>query len=252
MIDATRQMGHAGHRRRLLAARPGRGRPRRRRAPTTPRPTAARSARRSTSRRRSIRSASTIAVNRADGVTRAMVAPTPAAASSPARARSSTLGADMDPITAPRAFQFVELGETGAGTAGGSRASAHVLFRNALREAAELRRFAPPISGGAAAAGRSASDPVVRNPNESRVYGPRRPAQRGRAADPLRRRGAGAGAPGPPISAGPCRAGERHPPGARAQARVPVAQAGAGRRHRGLDRRRPDRRGRSPGDRLGR
>ena len=30
-------------------------------------------------------------------------------------------GADMDPITAPRKFQFVELGETGADKAGGSR-----------------------------------------------------------------------------------------------------------------------------------
>ena len=55
-------------------------------------------------------------------------------------------GADMDPITAPRSFQFVELGETGKAKAGGSRSSAHVLFRNALREAAELRRYAAPIA----------------------------------------------------------------------------------------------------------
>ena len=52
----------------------------------------------------------------------------------------------MDPITAPRRFQFVELGETGKAKAGGSRSSAHVLFRNALREAAELRRYAAPIA----------------------------------------------------------------------------------------------------------
>jgi imidazolonepropionase-like amidohydrolase len=55
-------------------------------------------------------------------------------------------GADMDAVTRPRAFQFVELGETGANDAGGSRASAHVLFRNALREAAELSGFAHPTA----------------------------------------------------------------------------------------------------------
>src|SRR5262249_53424772 len=55
-------------------------------------------------------------------------------------------GADMDPVTAARKFQFVELGETGKDKAGGSRPSAHILFRNALREAAELSRLARPIS----------------------------------------------------------------------------------------------------------
>jgi len=52
----------------------------------------------------------------------------------------------MDPITAARKFQFVELGETGKDKAGGSRASAYVLFRNALREAAELSGVARPIA----------------------------------------------------------------------------------------------------------
>src|SRR3546814_15794935 len=50
------------------------------------------------------------------------------------------LGADMQSITRARAFQFVELGEEGAEEAGGSRASAHTLFRNALREARALGR----------------------------------------------------------------------------------------------------------------
>ena len=62
------------------------------------------------------------------------------------------------------AFQFVELGETGADKAGGSRSSAHVLFRNALREAAELRRYAPPIARRAAASPTSATRPVVARP----------------------------------------------------------------------------------------
>jgi hypothetical protein len=81
-------------------------------------------------------------------------------------------GADMDPITRPRVFQFVELGETGKDKAGGSRSSAHVMFRNALREAAELRRYAPPIQATAPAQPNERERPVVRNPNESREYGP--------------------------------------------------------------------------------
>jgi hypothetical protein len=44
----------------------------------------------------------------------------------------------MDPITRARLFQFIEMGEQGAQEAGGSRASAHVLLRNALREARDL------------------------------------------------------------------------------------------------------------------
>ena len=84
--------------------------------------------------------ASTIAVNRADGVTRAIVAPGTGKSIFAGQGAVIDTGADMDPITAARRFQFVELGETGAANAGGSRASAHVLFRNALREAADLSR----------------------------------------------------------------------------------------------------------------
>ena len=83
--------------------------------------------------------ASTIAVNRADGVTRAIVAPGTGKSIFAGQGAVIDTGADMDPITAARRFQFVELGEAGAATAGGSRASAHVLFHNALREAEELR-----------------------------------------------------------------------------------------------------------------
>ena len=88
----------------------------------------------------------TIAVNRADGVTRALVAPGPSKSIFGGQGAVIDTGADMDPVTAARRFQFVELGETGAGIAGGSRASAHVLFRNALREAAELSRYAHPVA----------------------------------------------------------------------------------------------------------
>src|SRR4029079_5925665 len=86
-----------------------------------------------------------VAVNRADGVTRAIVAPAAGKNIFAGQGAVIDTGADMEPITARRKFQFVELGETGSSKGGGSRASAHVLFRNALREAAELRRYAPPI-----------------------------------------------------------------------------------------------------------
>ncbi|HKP33746.1 MAG TPA: amidohydrolase family protein [Sphingomicrobium sp.] len=114
----------------------------------------------------------TIAVNRADGVTRALVAPNAGKNIFAGQGAVIDTGADMDPITAPRKFQFVELGETGSRKGGGSRPSAHVLFRNALREAAELRRFAAPVSAARPEAPSELDRPVVRNPNESRVYGP--------------------------------------------------------------------------------
>ena len=116
---------------------------------------------------------SVIDINRADGVTRAIVAPNVAKNIFAGQGAVIDLGSDLEAITRARAFQFVEFGETGAASAGGSRASAHVLFRNALREAAELGRFAQPV--------RSArerepeplvTEPIVRNPNESREYGP--------------------------------------------------------------------------------
>ena len=113
---------------------------------------------------------STIAINRADGVTRAVVAPNAAKSIFAGQGAVIDLGADMEPITRARLFQFVEFGEAGADTAGGSRASAYVLFRNALKEASELRRYAPSISSSHDTEGRL--PPEVRNPNESREYGP--------------------------------------------------------------------------------
>ena len=113
-----------------------------------------------------------IAVNRADGITRALVAPATAKNIFAGQGAIIDTGADMNPITRARAFQFVELGETGAGDAGGSRPSAHILFRNALREAAELRRFAEPLRSGGGDEPDARTAPIVRNPNESRIYGP--------------------------------------------------------------------------------
>jgi imidazolonepropionase-like amidohydrolase len=94
--------------------------------------------------------AAAIAISRANGVTRAVVAPGTGKSIFAGQGAIIDLGADMQPITRARAFQFVEFGETGSNEAGGSRAATFVLFRNALREARELSRFGPGIasSGG--------------------------------------------------------------------------------------------------------
>jgi imidazolonepropionase-like amidohydrolase len=93
-----------------------------------------------------------IQVSRAGGVTRAIVAPGTAKSIFAGQGAVIDMGNDMEAVTRARAFQFVELGETGADEAGGTRAAAHVLFRNALREARDLGRFSTPIAGGGAAA----------------------------------------------------------------------------------------------------
>src|SRR3954452_25292099 len=72
----------------------------------------------------------TIAVNRADGVTRALVAPAAGKSIFAGQGAVIDTGADMDPVTAARKFQFVELGQSGAANAVGCRSSAHVRFRN--------------------------------------------------------------------------------------------------------------------------
>ncbi|HEY0045058.1 MAG TPA: amidohydrolase family protein [Allosphingosinicella sp.] len=91
--------------------------------------------------------AAAIAVSRTGGVTRAAVAPETARSIFAGQGAIIDLGSDMEPITRARAFQFVEMGESGAGEAGGSRAAAYVLFRNALREARDLSRYSG-VSGG--------------------------------------------------------------------------------------------------------
>ena len=76
-----------------------------------------------------------IAVSREGGVTRATVAPSAGASIFAGQGALIDLGADADAVRRARLFQFVELGQRGAQLAGGSRTSAHTLFRNALREA---------------------------------------------------------------------------------------------------------------------
>ena len=78
---------------------------------------------------------SPIAVNRAAGVTRAVVAPEAASSIFAGQGAIADLGVDSEPVTKAKAFQFVEFGEAGAGNSGGSRAGNHLHFRAMLREA---------------------------------------------------------------------------------------------------------------------
>lgn len=112
-----------------------------------------------------------VGVNRADGVTRAVVAPRAEHSIFAGQGAIIDTGADPDPITKRKAFQFVELGQNGAEDAGGSRPSAYVLFHDALREAAELGRYAAPVRSGSASSPDDRLRPTVQNPNETRLYG---------------------------------------------------------------------------------
>jgi imidazolonepropionase-like amidohydrolase len=78
---------------------------------------------------------SPFAVNRSSGVTRAVVAPQAADSIFAGQGAIADLGADSNPVTKARAFQFAEFGEEGAASAGGSRAGTHLHFRAMLREA---------------------------------------------------------------------------------------------------------------------
>jgi imidazolonepropionase-like amidohydrolase len=119
--------------------------------------------------------AAPVAINRAEGVTRAIVAPSASKNIFAGQGALIDTGADGQPITRSRLFQFVELGEEGADNAGGSRAAAHALLRNALREA---RQIGGGGNAGRDEAGRGSDDPredpVVANPNETRSYQARR------------------------------------------------------------------------------
>lgn len=101
--------------------------------------------------------ASSIAVNRAAGVTRAVVSPGTSNSIFAGQGAVIDLGGDIDTVTRPRVFQYIELGETGAATAGGSRGAAHVLLRNALREARDLR------PGASRSGGTGANDPNLQS-----------------------------------------------------------------------------------------
>ena len=80
-----------------------------------------------------------ISVNRAAGVTRAVVSPDAGNAIFAGQGAVIDTGADPSPITRAKAFQFVEFGESGARRAGGSRPALFAAFRNALAEARDYQ-----------------------------------------------------------------------------------------------------------------
>lgn len=79
-------------------------------------------------------------VNRAAGVTRAIVSPDAGNAIFAGQGAVIDTGADMTPVTKAKAFQFVEFGETGARLAGGSRPALIAAFKTALGEASDAAR----------------------------------------------------------------------------------------------------------------
>ncbi|GMM91929.1 amidohydrolase family protein [Qipengyuania sp. MTN3-11] len=81
-----------------------------------------------------------ILISRAGGVTRAAVMSGPSGSIFGGQGALIDTGADPQAIRKARAFQVVALGESAGRIAGGSRASAHALFRNALREARDYGR----------------------------------------------------------------------------------------------------------------
>lgn len=80
-----------------------------------------------------------ILVSRAGGITRAATTMLPSGSIFGGHGAIIDLDSDSTPVMKARAFQMVVLGERGGALAGGSRASAFVLLRNALYEAQALR-----------------------------------------------------------------------------------------------------------------
>jgi len=85
-------------------------------------------------------STSSIPLNRAEGVTRAIVAPDNAGSIFAGMGAVIDLGADRSPVTRPRAFQFMEYGADGGRAAGGSRPAALAMFRNAFAQVKDFAR----------------------------------------------------------------------------------------------------------------
>ena len=79
-----------------------------------------------------------IAINRSAGITRAVVAPNATNDIFGGLGAVIDLGADANAITKRRAFLFVDMGEGGADTAGGSRMASHAMLRAKFREAQDF------------------------------------------------------------------------------------------------------------------
>ena len=84
--------------------------------------------------------AAAIAISRAHGVTRAIVAPEAGGSMFAGQGAVIDLASDAEPMTKARAFQFVEMGEAGDRIAGGSRPALFAAFRTTLQEARDFAR----------------------------------------------------------------------------------------------------------------
>lgn len=89
-----------------------------------------------------------IPINRIEGLTRAVVAPSAGEAIFAGQGTIIGLGGGDDTVMRARAFQFIELGERGANLAGGSRGAAFLNFRNGLHEAEDFARNPKGYEGG--------------------------------------------------------------------------------------------------------
>jgi len=107
---------------------------------------------------------SPIAVNRAAGVTRAIVAPSGSSNLFAGQGAVVDLADDMDMVTRPRALQFVAFGEAGSAKAGGSRAATFLLFREQLLAARSYARNPAALAewGNDAMIQRADADALVR------------------------------------------------------------------------------------------
>lgn len=89
-----------------------------------------------------------IPINRIEGLTRAVVAPSAGHDIFGGQGTIVGLGGGDDTVMRARAFQFIELGERGADLAGGSRGAAFLNLRNGLHEAEDYARNPKGYEGG--------------------------------------------------------------------------------------------------------
>jgi imidazolonepropionase-like amidohydrolase len=78
-----------------------------------------------------------VGMERAGGITRAVVSPAAAGSIFAGRGAVMDLGVKGPPVTRARVFQYVELGESGGREAGGSRPAAYAALRDAFSQALE-------------------------------------------------------------------------------------------------------------------
>jgi imidazolonepropionase-like amidohydrolase len=92
-------------------------------------------------------SSAVVGMERAGGVTRAIVTPEAAGSIFAGQGAVIDLGVDSSPVTRPRAFEYVELGENGARQAGGSRPAAYAALRDAFGHAQDYGRSPKDFGG---------------------------------------------------------------------------------------------------------